>query len=752
MFYFARHIVAACLMLVGAAVAAQNRFEGKVVDQALNRLPQVNLQWLNEQEVYSTSDSGQFAIPFPQIKTDTVRLVARFESLVDTFAIDDLNALWTLKMSGQFEFREVQIMDERTGAYISSIQVYKTEIIDRGELRKAACCDLAGCFETQSTVQPQVTNVITNAKELRVLGLSGVYNQLLIDGMPAFSGLSYTYGLGHVPGSMIENIWVVKGANSVVQGHDALVGQITVWPREGGTAEALTGDVLMNSFGEKHFNAALALNGKKWTNYTAIHASLPGGRWDRDDDGYLDLPLLERYMAYSKWRYRKENENGFSAFVSLRGTSDHRVGGHTLFDEDLHKGTTMQYGQVVDIQQADLTSKMGWRWRDNHKVSLYTAAQRHVQNTSIGITKYTPNQWLGNAILQYELFYGPSLQNEVKAGFSARWIDLKEEIIFLSDTIQRTYSGKYNLIERETGAFVENTKKWKEDSWAWVVGLRTDLWNVDRVFFTPRSMLRWHPSNAWDFRISAGYGWRTVRLFAENFNVLTSNRDIVFIEAIQPEEAINTGTSVTYKQAWTNWNLTISGDAFYTTFENQFFPDYDQISTQIIIRNYDQPSVSIAVQGEVLLDWNNHWTLRTAYNYLDVYRMVNGVKKTLPYTNQHKVLTVLGYKSTNGKWRLDYNGHWYSKPSLPFVFVDEGIVAPRDFWIGSVQATYAWRDWEFFGGCENMTDFRLERPFINGQNPFGQDFDTSYIWGPTRGREFYLGLRWKLKTLKKNNE
>jgi hypothetical protein len=32
----------------------------------------------------------------------------------------------------------------------------------------------------------------------------------------------------------------------------------------------------------------------------------------------------------------------------------------------------------------------------------------------------------------------------------------------------------------------------------------------------------------------------------------------------------------------------------------------------------------------------------------------------------------------------------------------------------------------------------------SGQDPFSPYFDTSFVWGPTRGREIYLGLRFKL--------
>lgn len=748
-----RYLIHALLLggvLVMASVHLNAQvFEGKVVDQELHRLPKAELRWLDESTWHVADDSGRFAIPLPASGADTARLAVRFELLVDTFLIDDVDALWTLKMSAGFEWKEVTVLDQKTGAYISSMQVFKTEIINRGELRKAACCDLAGCFETQSTVQPQVTNVITNAKELRVLGLSGVYNQLLMDGMPTFNGLSYTYGLAHVPGSMIENIWVVKGANSVLQGHEGMVGQITVWPREGSLAEAITADALVNSFGEKHWNAAIAGQIKQWSTYSAFHVSLPGARWDRDGDRFLDLPLLERYMGYTKWRYRKENENGFSAFFSLRATKDHRLGGQVDFDEEQHKGSTLRYGQVVDIVQFDAISKVGWRWRDHHKISWYNAVQRHNQRSTFGVLRYNPQQRWFNSIAQYELFYGQTRQNDLKVGCSARRLDLVEDIAFLSDTVQRHYDGRYVQEEREWGLFAENTKKWGADTWAWITGLRWDWLEGSRSFLTPRSMLRWNPRPMWDLRLSAGYGWRNVRLFSENINILTSNRDVVFAESIRPEEAWNSGVSATYKRTGDRSQLTLSADAWYTSFRNQFFPDYDRDPRQVIIQNFDQPSLSLATQWEAIMDWKNGWSMRLAYNYLDVYRMVNGQKVELPYTNRHKVLTVIGYRTRNQKWRFDHNGHWYSQPALPQTFGLEDVVAARDFWIGSLQATWVYRDWEIFGGCENISDFRLQRPIVGYQNPFGESFDTSFVWGPTRGREFYIGIRWKRKSFKK---
>jgi outer membrane receptor for ferrienterochelin and colicin len=736
-------------LFVPALVWSQGTLDGRIVDQNGARLPYAAIKWLNETEVYTANDSAEFSMPWPRIIGDTLRLEVNFQEVVDTFVVDDLNARWTLRMSAAFEFREVQIVDEKSGAYISTIQVFKTEIINRGELRKAACCDLAGCFETQSTVQPQVTNVLTNAKELRILGLSGVYNQLLLDGMPAFSGLSYTYGLAHIPGSMLENIWVVKGANSVLQGYEGMVGQITVWPREGGTAEALTSDVLWNSFGEKHVNAAVAINRGKWTGYTALHSSLPGNKVDRDEDGFLDVPLLERHVAYTKWRYRKENENGWSAFVALRATNDERVGGHRDFDAKKDKGSVQRYGQTIDIGQFDLSTKSGFRWRDRHKVSLFVNAQYHDQHTWIGVLNYQPVQTLLNAIGQYELFYGPAQRNDLKAGFSYRYFDLKEDFMTSSDTIQKGLDPKYRMRENVPGIFIENTLKWGEDRWALVTGMRWDTHSEFGDKLTPRVLMRWQPKEAWDFRFSAGYGWRTVRLFSENFNMLSSNRRIDFRENILPEQSVNSGVSVVYKRKVKQWNLTLAADVFYTEFSNQFFPNYDVNASLIVVENFKGRAASIAGQTEIILSREKNWSFRLAYNYLDVYRIQHSQKIQMPYNNTHKILSVVSYTTTNQKWRIDHNGHWYSRPSLPLIFSDLAISEPKPFWVGSLQVTAVFGDFECFTGCENLADFRLLRPIVGYETPFDASFDTSYIWGPTRGREFYVGVRWKRKNFKR---
>lgn len=726
-------------------------FKGEVNDMQKQLLPNAIVQWLGSQVAAVTDDKGAFEIPFPK---DTVnipfRLVVSYAGARDTFSFDDLHDEWVFTLSANITLQEVTIYDQNSGAYISKIQPIKTEIINRNELRKAACCDLAGCFETQSTVQPQTTNILTNAKELRILGLSGVYNQILVDGLPLIQGLTYTYGISTIPGSMLDNIWVVKGANSVLQGYENMVGQITVFPREGGTADPFTADLLVNSFGEKHLNAGFSLKREKWNNYLAIHTSQPGNKFDRDHDGFLDLPLLTRYSFYNKWRYRKENENGFSTFLGTRFVDEQRLGGQSSFDPDADKGTTSNYGQLTSFKQYELFTKTGWRFDENNKISLLASAVNHDQNSWFGVLNYKAQQLHLYSNLQYEYFYGNSKQHDLKAGISYRNLHIDENILFSSDTTKRSFAGRYLKNESIPGVFIENILNIARQNITLITGVRLDNHNEFGLFLTPRVMIRYQAPTNTDIRLSFGSGWRTVNMFSENINLLTSNRDIIFTEKLNPERSVNMGLNVTQTWRWSGVEYTATADFYHTRFQNQFFPDYDLYSDKAIVSNFTKPSISNGFQLELSAGILEQVNLRAAYNFLDVWRKPEDVKILLPYNSRHKLLGVISIHSKEPLWQVDMNLHWYGQQRLPeSKNLPDDLKQPafsKEFTLISLQYTHTFKEWELFAGCENIFDFRQIRPILDYSNPFGKHFDTSFAWGPTRGREFYAGIRVRLKS------
>jgi outer membrane receptor protein involved in Fe transport len=51
---------------------------------------------------------------------------------------------------------------------------------------------------------------------------------------------------------------------------------------------------------------------------------------------------------------------------------------------------------------------------------------------------------------------------------------------------------------------------------------------------------------------------------------------------------------------------------------------------------------------------------------------------------------------------------------------------------------------DLYLGVENLTNFKQDNPIIAPDDPFGDYFDASLVWGPIEGRKFYIGVRLSL--------
>jgi outer membrane receptor for ferrienterochelin and colicin len=135
-----------------------------------------------------------------------------------------------------------------------------------------------------------------------------------------------------------------------------------------------------------------------------------------------------------------------------------------------------------------------------------------------------------------------------------------------------------------------------------------------------------------------------------------------------------------------------------------------------------------------------------AYNYLDVFRLENGKKETLPFNPINRAMGAISYRPLHNWFVVDGNVHWFDRQKLPSTLNANGEAGPgssKPYAVYTVQVTVKWKKTELYGGVENIFDFRQRQPIAGWQQPFGPNFDTGSVWGPTRGREFYIGLRWK---------
>lgn len=731
-----------CLLIYLSMHLQAQTFQGKVfgiTDTLKEPIAHAVVSWVNTSIAVQTDSLGRFEISLKDVAEK--KLIVNADGFFsDTLSVYDTGFQIIYLKADVTQLKAVMLRDRY-------MNVIKTEVINKDEIKKSACCDLAGCFETQATVQPMTTNIITNSKELRILGLSGVYNQVLVDGMPLVQGLSYTYGISGIPGTLLNNIYVAKGANSVLQGYESIAGSINVVLKEPDQTERFFFNAYMNSFWEKHLNANVSKRWKKWSTLAAFHMVQPASKFDRDQDTFLDVPKLTRYMGYNKWKYRDEDSLGMSSMIGLRYLNEHRLGGQVNFTES-QKGSTTVYGQSVSINQPELYTKSGFRFDENRKITLIASSFLQDQNSYFGTIRYKAQQYNAYANVQYELKW--NYNHELKTGMSLRHVNLEENISFSSgDITNRTYRGRHLKNETIPGIFAENVFKWRGDRIAWITGARLDRHNQFGFFFTPRTQFKYELREGTIARLSAGTGWRTINLFSENINLLASSRDVIVKEQLKPEQAFNWGLNLGQDVDFENVSGVLSLDLYKTRFMNQIFPDYDSDPLKAYIANYTGTSISNAFQVESNLKFYKRFTAKLAYTFLDVFRVENGIKNTLPFNSKHKVMGSFSYMPLSKAWHVDANVHWYGVQRLPSTLSNPSeLQRPSQssaYTIVSAQFTKVWKKVEVYAGCENIFDFRQLRPISGWQDPFSPYFDSSFAWGPTRGRELYAGIRYFIK-------
>jgi hypothetical protein len=140
--------------------------------------------------------------------------------------------------------------------------------------------------------------------------------------------------------------------------------------------------------------------------------------------------------------------------------------------------------------------------------------------------------------------------------------------------------------------------------------------------------------------------------------------------------------------------------------------------------------------------------LRLGYKFEDVRSTYNGTLEQQPLVSRNRALGSLAYKTENEHWKFDYTLVYEGEKKLQHTFSNSetgtGNFSP-DFFLMNFQVTKVFRKFELYAGSENLTDYRQLHPIIHPENPFGNSFDATNIWGPIQGRRVYAGFRMSIQ-------
>lgn len=732
-----------CLTFISAGFAsAQDVIKGRVFgieDKVRSPLTGASVFWINTTSGTVTDAEGKFELSMNGI-TDK-RLIASITGFhSDTISAEDKKYVFINLRS--ISTSEIVVEDESGSNFISK-DIVKTEVLTQNEFKKAACCDLSGCFGSNSSVEVAVTDIVTNTKEMQILGLDGSYTQVLIDGIPNMTGLTSRYGLNSIPGTLINKINISKGANSVLQGYESISGIINIELKDYASSERFLVNGYLNDMLEKQVNANYTGKWGKWSSILSLHTAQESKRFDENNDGFLDNPLTTRYMLYNKWKY-DDTDKKVMFDAAVQYIDEARIGGQKNFNAD-NRGSSTVYGQTIDLSSLKLYSKFGKTFKNEDQLKGFISYDVYDELSYYGITKYSGKQksFYTNIFYEKELVH----DNRLKAGISYRNEHIDEDIAFTASS-NKTYAGTYNKKESIPGVFLENVLEAFEHKLMLISGVRYDYHNKYNGIITPRLLAKYEFSPETILRASFGTGFRTINLFNEYSNLFSSGRDIIIEEELNPEKVVNFGVNLVQYFTFGDVHADLVIDYYKTNFINKIIPDYNSNTAVVAFQNLNGSASSDIFQAETNFKFFGNLDVKAAYKYNSVKYSQNGIEEDAPFIPEHKILSNVSYSFDENRWGVNLSMNWFGKQKLPNTEtnpVEYRRPSESDpFAVLNAQLNRNWESFEFYAGIENIFNYKQENPIISADNPFGQYFDTSFIWGPVKGREIYAGFRFKI--------
>lgn len=725
------------LLITFFAISARaDEVKGHVFDDNNQPVIGANVYWEGTQQGTTTDVDGAFKLKTRKSTNNLVVSYIGYTTFVMPVTNPDEPLQITLK--GEVALEEVVISERKMGTIASRTSVLQTQKITYDEICRAACCNLAESFETNPSVDVSYADAATGARQIKLLGLAGTYVQMLTENYPNFRGAASLYGLDYVPGAWMESIQVSKGTSSVKNGYEALAGQINVEFKKPPTADIFSVNLFGSDAGryEGNADASWHINDKVSTGLL-VHYSNDKKQHDGNDDGFLDTPLKEQVNLMNRWYHKLDN---YVAQYGARYLHENRTGGQATKHHDFAD----PYQVHLETNRAELYTKQAYII-DKEKVesvALILSGSYHEQKSMYDRTPYNVYQNNVYASLLYEKEFSPA--HSLSTGLSMNYDGFNENLL-LAGTRK-----VFDRTEVVPGAYVQYTYN-LNDKLIVLGGIRADYSSLYDFFVTPRVHIKYNPFDWFHVRASAGKGFRTANILAENNFLLSSSRKMNIAENLDQEEAWNTGLNLSFYIPLFGKELSLNGEWYYTNFLKQVVVDMDSDPHAVGFYNLDGKSYSNSFQVEATYPFFRGFTLTAAYRYTDAktdYRNAEGVTRRLkkPLVSDYKALATASYQTPLKKWQFDLTGQFNGGGRMPTPDATNPLWEPNfnAYTVVNAQITRYFRRWSIYIGAENLFDYKQSHPIIDAENPRGDNFDGSMVWGPVHGRKIYAGLRFNI--------
>ena len=754
------------VIVLSFTLISQAQEKGTVVGHILSEgqaVPFAGIFLKNTSTGTSSDENGNYSIEVPAGKQTIIVQAIGFKNQEKNINVPsggkihlDFNLEESVFGLNQVVVSATRGLQKRTEAPVI-VTVTNSEV-----LQKAQAISLSEGLSFQPGLRMETNCQNCGFSQVRMNGLDGAYSQILMDSRPIFSALNGVYGLDQIPTNMIERIEVVRGGGSSLYGSNAIAGTINI----------ITKDPIENSFEiNSHLglidgnvpDKALTLNGTVLSEDLNLGIQIFAMLRDREpfdanNDNFTEITTMQNRTFGFKSFYRPFKRSKITA--EFHTVNEFRRGGENRFD--------LQPFEALTTEQ--ITSKMvgggltfeNYSEDEKNKYAVYFNTQQSKNDNFYG---GRADDEFGN--IDYEESIRGYGNTEVVTWIGGAQYNRKQES-FLGGSATLTTGAEYKkemMVDEKPGynAFVNQTldilgiyaqQEWKVNEKLKVLGgLRADFHNAadEDVIFNPRLNILYNFKENLQWRNSYAKGFRAPQVFSEDIHARIAAGEVALVEladGLESETSHSFLTSLDWNKVSPNSEAGLTFEAFYTRLNDPFV--LEQLSETIWEKRNGKGADVYGINLEAKYAPGQTWQFQAGATIQKaLYDEAVQWSENLTNTNRNffrspnvygnLMATFSPKKAFQNNISVVYTGKMYAQHYAGFIAEDR-LETTGDFFEVNLKSSYTFvvkekLHLQLSGGIQNVFN-QYQKDFDLGVNR-----DATYIYGPSRPRTIFIGLK-----------
>ncbi len=744
--------------LVSIALHSQNIKVSGIVTAEGKAVPFANIYLEHTAKGTTTDENGIYSLAIPKGHHEIIVQAIGYKKIknhLDVLTLEEIVLDFELK-EDVLGLNQVVVSASRTGQLRQTAPVI-VSVTTAKDFDATQSISLSEGLNFQPGLRMETNCQNCGFSQVRMNGLDGAYSQILIDSRPVFSALNGVYGLDQIPANSVERVEVVRGGGSALYGSNAIAGTINIITKEPteNIFEVATNLALIQGTSS---DKAVTLNGTILTKDYNAGLRISGMYRDRNPfdanvDGYTEITKIENKTFSLKSFYNPSIESKLS--LDFHVTTEFRRGGNNLhllpFESDITEQITSDViGGGLSYEAISPNS---------NKYSFYATAQLSKNDNFYG--------GKGETLEESIQGYGKTMDDTYVLG-GQMTVDQDQ---FLGGSAAFTYGSEFKHSEMQDekpgyNAFINQTlnifgfyaqQEWQATERLKILGgIRADIHNIakEKVVFNPRLNFLYSLNDNLQFRTSYAKGFRAPQVFTEDIHARIAAGEVSLVvlpDNLKSETSHSFLLSADWNKTTLDENYRLSVETFYTRLKNPFI--LERTSQTVFEKRNGEGANVYGINLDAVFAPNQDWiaqiggTLQKAkYDKPIMYsddptasldHARNFFKSPNFYGNF--ILTYAPMKA----WQNNLSGVYTGSMYVPHLagYIQKDVLEKTDgFFELNLKSAYI---------LEISANFQLElnAGIQNIFNAYQKDFDfglnrdATYVYGPSRPRTVFIGLK-----------